>query len=77
MTEKDARTKWCPMAGNRAVTYWLDPNTKKQARFLVGNSEDVSTLCVASACALWVSCSTCWDDLPIDQRHGHCGLIRG
>lgn len=49
MTEDEAKTKWCPFAKSRVVTYWKDSVTRVNGLW----DEDGNIRCLGSACMAW------------------------
>jgi len=76
MTEKQAKTKWCPMIrmtnDNRDTQFswnaiWVDSGINHEGK------------CIASACMMWVETDYMpqpGDDFSKPVRSGHCGLAR-
>lgn len=78
MTEKEARTKWCPFA--RA--HWsgaAGQDVYQGNRFFAadGKTSDPSTACIASDCAMWRQSREAATEFA-SGRHveaeGYCGL---
>jgi len=52
MTEEEARTRWCPFAASRTVTFPVSATDNKTiSAHLAGSEPD--TTCIGSACMAW------------------------
>ena len=81
MTEEDAKTKWCPMASNRTVSY-IDNNGSNIATANVNDDGKLVTTCIASDCMAWVIDTPKGDSsdgrmhIHSTCEYGHCGLTK-
>ena len=72
MTEDEAKTKWCPFAKSRTITYARVGGSKACTTYML-NEEDVpTTTCIASACMAWRRSDG--DPGCLERNEGYCGL---
>lgn len=62
MTEKEAKTKWCPQC-------------KRFAEGITAENNHKAFNCIASECMWWVWDDSSLSE-DHEYRHGHCGAIK-
>lgn len=70
LTEKEARTKWCPFAIS-AIRRYEDSATVVNRRIGSGKP-DVDCFCIATDCMMWRATSVVKDSETV--KMGYCGL---
>lgn len=70
LTEKDAKTKWCPFALS-AIRRYEDSATAVNRRIGSGKP-DVDCLCIAADCMMWRAVAVLKDGETV--KMGYCGL---
>jgi len=78
LTEKEAKTKWCPMARTGLLAGAGAVAVNRHITDDEGYKGEVyhETRCMGSDCAMWVWFSRNVGDQDAD-RQGHCGLVPG
>ncbi len=70
LTEKEARTKWCPFAVSAVRRY--EDSVSVVNRRIGSGKPDVDCFCIATDCMMWRVVSVKKDDETV--KLGYCGL---
>lgn len=70
LTEKDAKTKWCPFAVSVIRRY--EDSAATVNRRIGSGKPDVDCLCLAADCMMWRAVSLMKDGETV--KMGYCGL---
>lgn len=66
MTDEEAKTRWCPFASSRILTYRNRTGVNVTVIAADNETEQVNIYCLGSGCMAWR-----WDN---DGSGGYCGL---
>lgn len=54
MTPEEAKTKWCPFAGSRAITHYADSQGRDLSVFIADSTGERPVLmCIGHSCMAW------------------------
>ena len=70
LTEKDAKTKWCPYAISAVRRY--EDSASVVNRRIGSGKPDVDCMCIAADCMAWRAVSVKKDEETV--KMGYCGL---